>query len=262
MVLTMLRDHAEELGATASPESFTAAIEATRAQLANDSARLEVVDVRRAGGRLEFDVRITNLTGHKLPSAHPTRRVWLHAELRSEAGETLFASGRFDERGRVLGTDGLPLASEAAGGPVQPHRDRIEDGDQVALYRGVMADIDGNSTHLLLRGASYLVDDRLLPRGWRDDGPDAERTAPAGFEDDDFLGGSDVVTYSVELPAVAAGGLVIELELLHQSLSARWAAEILASEGPAIRRFEALYAAGNPRPNSLGRIAYELRQAR
>ena len=250
LVPALLRDHPEELGAQAPTGAFEATLHAAREQLRERSARVAVEDVSAADGRLAFSVAVTNLAGHKLPSAHPTRRAWLRVLVRDAEGRIVFASGATDAAGRIVGADGQPLPSELAGGPVAPHRDVVRAPDQVATYEGVMADTDGRPTYTLLRGARWLVDDRLLPAGWSPDHPEAQRTAPVAIgADADFVGGGDRVRY--ELALDAGGELTIEAALLHQTLSARWAGELFEHATPEIERFRALYEAHDRTPEVL-----------
>jgi HlyD family secretion protein len=113
----------------------------------------------------------------------------------------------------------------------------------VATYQAVMADAHGAPTHTLLRGASWLVDDRLLPKGWAADGPEAARTAPAGVEGDDNLGaGKDRVHYEIAVdPPASKWPLTTEAALLHQPLGARWAAELLRWNTTEVETFRRLY---------------------
>lgn len=259
MVLELLRDYGGELGATAPPEAFDAAVKATRAQLADDSADVRIEAPYIEGGRFVFDVQVTNRTGHKLPTAHPSRRAWLVARVLGADGAVLFSSGAYDERGRILGADGEPLASEAAGGPIPPHFDRITGPEEVLEYRAVMADAQGAPTHLLLRGAWFALDNRLLPLGWQPEGPDAARTAPAGFVDDDFVGGTDRVTFDLDPELVDPDAVhAIEVELVHQSYSARWMAELFTHDAPAIARWRDLFERADPRPNLMAKARMEL----
>jgi len=252
LVLSMFRDHGEALGAPAPPEAYQATIDAARHALRHDTARLAMEDITRDGSSLSFDVVVRNLTGHKLPTAHPTRRVWLRVLVRDARGELLFASGDVDEAGRILGGDGRPLASETAGGPVQPHRRRIASPDEVALWRAVMADVDGQPTHTLVAGARWFVDNRLLPLGWSPDHVEASRTRPVGVDDDpDFRAGQDRVRIELQLGAAVDGPLSIEVDLLYQSLSARWAAELFERDTAEIRRFRALYEGADRTPEVL-----------
>jgi len=256
LVPAILRDHAEELRVTASREALERTLEATREQLARRSARVSVDDVRADGGTLAFRVRVENLTGHKLPTAHPTRRAWLRVVVRDAHGAVLFASGRADGRGRIVDGRGVPLASEAAGGPVEPHRDVVRSADEVATFQGVLADAEGRPTHSLLRAAGWVVDDRLLPRGWDPEHAEAARTAPVGVgADPDFAGGGDGVAYELTLAGRPAR---LEATLLYQPLGARWAAELFTFDTPEIATFRRFYEAADAGPEELARVELEL----
>lgn len=238
LVPALLRDHAEELGVTAPREALEATLAATRAQLAR-SARVTIEEARRTEEGLAFAVRVENRAGHKLPTGHPSRRAWLRVHVRGEDGSALLASGRTDARGRILGADGEPLPSERAGGPHVPHRDLVRSADELASFEAVMADARGAPTFLLSRAARWLVDDRLLPAGWTQAGPFAERTAPVGLAGDvDFVGGSDRVRF--ELALEARGPLSVEVELVYQPLGARYEAELLAHPTPEVERLARL----------------------
>lgn len=248
-MLTMLRDNAEELGVKAPAEAFDATIAATREQLGERSAKL-VVEAGATPGA--FDVTVTNLTGHKLPSGHPSRRMWLEVTALDAGGNELFRSGAPNEEGLIVGPDGEVLPTERRGGPVEPHRQVIERPDQVARFRAIMADAEGAPTYSLLRGAQWMIDDRVLPRGWRGDHPDAPKARPYGTgEDTDFApegpsSGTDTVTY--RLPE---GTATVRARLLYQTLSPRYVVEALAYETPEIERFMKLYEASDRAPEVL-----------
>lgn len=249
LVLSMLRDHAEELGVRAPAAAVQATLDATRYQLRNRTAGVAIEDVRSDGRSVTFGVQVVNLAGHKLPTGHPTRRVWLRVVVRDAGGTVLFASGATDARGRIVGEDGRPLPSELAGGPIEPHRDVVRSASEVATYEAVMADAGGAATHVLSRGAAWLVDDRLLPRGWSPEHPVAHRTAPAGVGDDpSFRAGGDRVTFEI---AVEAEPATIEAALLYQPLGARWAAELLRWETPEVERFRTMYEQADLEPEVL-----------
>ncbi len=250
LVLRMLKDHRDELRVWASDRVLDETIEATREQLRRETAAVSIEEVRRDGGALSFEVAVVNRTGHKLPTAHPTRRAWLRVEVKDADGAVVFRSGTTDAAGRIVGADGEPLRSERLDGPIEPHRDVIRSADEVQIWQAVMADADGAPTHVLLRGVEWLVDDRLLPSGWSPDHPDAARTAPVGVDgDDDFTGGSDRVRFEVEV--AAEGPMSIEAALLFQPLSARWAEELFRWEDPAIERFRRMHDAADKAPEVL-----------
>jgi len=254
LMLSILRDNAEALGVTAPREAFDATIAATRQQLQERAAGLSISLAEAEGGRVAIDVTITNRTGHKLPTGHPSRRMWLEVIARDENGAVVFASGRCDASGRILDANGEVLATELAGGPIEPHRDRVESGDQFASYRGVIADRAGLPTHTLLQGAGWYIDDRILPSGWDPEHPDAEVTRPAGVTgDDNFQPGKDSVRYS--FPATSAEGLTIEARLLYQSVSTRWVAEVARFETPEVAKFLAMWEAADREPEVLARAS-------
>ena len=246
LMLTMLRDFADELDATAPPEAFDATIAATREQLMGRTASLTVSEPQTSEGKLRFDITVQNLTGHKLPTGHPSRRMWLEVVVFDAEGAEVFASGRCDDAGRILSAAGDVLPSEKKGGPVEPHRAQVTGLDQVPRYRSVMANSEGRVAHLQSRAAGWLVDDRILPRGWSSEHPDALHTGPVAVQGDpDYAPegaalGQDTVSYRV--PVGGNAPYRIKARLLYQSVSPRWADELTAYDTPAIQRFTRMYA--------------------
>ncbi len=223
-------------------------IEATRDQLRNRTARVTVGAVARQNDVLSVPVRVQNLTGHKLPTGHPTRRLWLRLVVRDAAGQVVFASGEHDAAGRIVDAVGRPLAGEAARGPSYAHHDRISSPDEVQVWEAVMRDEGGAPNYLLLRAAGYWKDDRLLPQGWDPAHPAAADTAPAGVAADTSFGaGGDTVTYDVVAPA-ANGPFQVEATLFYQPLGARFADELFQYATPEVEAFRAYYEAADRRP--------------
>lgn len=233
----------EELGAAAPPAAFAQALAETRAFLAEETAGLALARVEHVGARLELDLAVENRAGHKLPTGYPARRAWLEVVVEA-GGAPVFVSGASDAKGRLLG-----VADELA----LPHRDVIDEPHEVQVYELVAADLAGRPTTALERMARPLKDTRLLPRGWRADGPHAAETAPVGIgSDDDFSAGGDTVTYSVALePGVPA---TIRARLLYQPVPPAWAEALERSATPEARRFLALHAAADPRPEVLASL--------
>ena len=133
---------------TCETEHFDKTIAATRKQLRTQTAKIRLGKAERKGDELLLPVRVENLTGHKLPTGYPSRRVWIRLLVKNAAGKVVFASGRFDPRGRILDGEDRPLPSEERGGPTLPHRSLIESSDQVAVYEAVMSDSRGKPTYL------------------------------------------------------------------------------------------------------------------
>lgn len=248
LIPAILRDRRADLSPSAPDAAFDAVIDAARDQLRNRTATLTLGAPARQGDVLRLPVQVTNLTGHKLPTGHPTRRLWLRLIVRDAAGQVVFASGEHDAAGRIVDAAGRPLAGEAALGPSYPHRDRISSSNDVQVWEAVMRDDQGAPTYLLLRAAGYWKDDRLLPQGWDPAHPTAADTAPAGVAADASFGaGGDTVTYEVVAPA-ANGPFQVEATLLYQTLGARFADELFRYSTPEVEAFRAYYEAAQRTP--------------
>jgi hypothetical protein len=241
-LLDLLRLNAKELGVKASAENLLRTAAATRAQLAHSSARLEIENLQRTERGVDFELSLSNLTGHKLPSGYPARRAWLHVEVREDR-RVLFSSGAFDQRGRLIG-----IADELA----IPHVDRIERADQVAVYEMVAADLSGATTTAQLQMATIAKDTRLLPRGWRTDGPHATETAPVGVASDpNFQAGGDRVSYSVALDSAVTGRVVVVAWLRYQPMPPAWVDSLRDSSTPEARSFLRMFDAAKFSPETL-----------
>ena len=242
-VPSMLANLAHEGGASVAPERLETTAWLARRQLEQQTGTIEIGMPMRQGETLRVPVTVHNLAGHKFPSAHPSRRAWIRFVVRSPEGEVLFASGSFDRRGRLVAGDGTLLTSELAGGPFQLHRNVVRGEAEAAVYESVMADSRGEPTYLLIRGAQYKKDNRLLPAGWRDDHPDAATIAPVGLgEDTDFVGGADTVVYHFRAPR-EKGPYTFEADWFYQPLGARYVTEVLQFDTPEVERFRKAYAA-------------------
>ena len=231
----ILNKHRAELNVQALPQEFEATAMATGANLSDASARVGLADMAVVDGRLDLSVKVTNLAGHKLPSAYPSRRAWVHLRVEDQGGRVVFESGAVEPSGRIQGNDNDNDAAR-----FEPHYDRITAADQVQIYEDIMVDYAGAVTTGLLWGARYIKDNRLLPRGF-----DKAAASPdvavhgAAAQDADFLGGSDVVRYSVGVGG-GSGPFRVVAELWYQPIGYRWAmnlAEYDTAESAQFLRF-------------------------
>lgn len=251
LALQLLRDNAAELRPLAPTAAFDQAIALTRRQLRDSTARVSIAAPTRAGALLRVAVQVENLTGHKLPTGHPSRRMWLRLRVRDAQGGLVFASGEHDAEGRLIDMGGAVLPAEQAGGAPLPHQDRVSDPARVQVWEAVMRDGAGDPTYLLLRGEGWWKDDRLLPRGWSATGPHAAATAAVGIGSDaSFSGGADTVTYELQAPA-AGGPYTIEATLLYQPYSPRFAAELFRWKTPEVDALRDYWQAADKTPELL-----------
>jgi hypothetical protein len=241
LVPQILRDFSSVLQPRASTAAFEATLAAVREQLAERTATVHIVEPDLTTDTLRFTAGITVLTGHKLPTGIPVRRAWLHTRVTDGGGAVVFESGQWDAAGRLIDSTGTPLPSEAVGGPVLPHVDQVADPSQVPVYEGVLANGTGDPTFLLMRGEGWAKDNRLLPAGFDLDAAGLLDIAPVGTEaDPDFTGGSDAVHFTIDT-AGHDGPFTIEVELMYQALSARWASEIFDTDTPETASFRTMY---------------------
>ncbi len=246
---------ADVLNPQAPVAAFERTIALAREQLTKFSATLEVEGSARVGDDIVVKLRLTNLTGHKFPTAHPARRAWLRVVVSDAAGKVVFASGDFDANGQILGASGSPLASELPSGPMMPHLDTVDSADEAYLLESVMADAGGEVTYSLIRGATYLKDSRLLPAGFAPSAADAPHVAPTGTsEDPTFVAGSDVVTYRCAAPS-GKGPYSVKATLVYTPLSARYAVELSQWSTPEVEAFFAMLAKVSRAPETVAEAA-------
>jgi hypothetical protein len=237
-MLDVLRRYRGELGVKALPHELEASAAATRAFLSTRAATLSIVVQQRTAERLELVLDASSTTGHKLPTAYPSRRAWLHVVVRDASRRAVFESGAVRPDGSIAGND-----NDADAQRFEPHREVVTSPDEVQIYEAIMVDSRDAVTTGLLKGVRFVKDNRLLPRGF-DKGtaePDfAVRGAAA--DDADFVGGGDRVRYRIPLSVAAAGPLTVEAELLYQSISYRWAENLRAYSSEETQRFGRYYA--------------------
>lgn len=241
LIPSILRDFATELAPLAPVRALDATLAAAREQLSERTATVTLSGLARQGDSLVFDAEIQVLAGHRFPTGIPLRRAWLRSKVTDGSGAVVYESGRWDTAGRLIDASGMVLPSELPAGPIPVHVDQVRDATQVPIYEGVMADASGDPTFLLLRGEGWVKDDRLLPRGFDTVAAAALEIAPVGVAGDlDFTGGGDTVHYTLDLPG-ATGPFTVEVELVYQVLSARWAAEIFTANTPETNSFRTMY---------------------
>src|SRR4029077_13523870 len=91
--LSMLTRSRDSLSAAARPQELSAAADNTNRFLESQAARVAVENLGIDVDRLPAGVVVENLGGHKLPTAYPSRRVWLHVVVRDGGGRAMFESG-------------------------------------------------------------------------------------------------------------------------------------------------------------------------
>lgn len=247
-VLSMLNRYRAELGVTAAPLELDVAVTRTRSFLQESAARVTIAQLAREGTRLEAEVVVTNLAGHKLPTAYPSRRAWLRVTVDDGGGRRVFTSGQLSPTGAIEGND-----NDRDPARFELHHAEIRSAEDVQIYEAILGDPAGKVTTGLLTAVTYLKDNRVLPRGFD------KRTAPAPVavhgaarDDVDFAAGEDRVRYAIDV-GDATGPFTVEAELWYQPIGLRWAANLRGYDAPETRRFVRYYEA--MAPGSAARLA-------
>jgi len=150
-----------------------------------------------SGGYLAT-VKVTNETGHKLPSGYPEgRRIWIN--LKAWQGESLvFESGAYNMTTAELNTEGAKIYEIKPG-----------ISDQVSAATGLSA---GPSFHFVLNSKIYS-DNRIPPRGFTNEAFEAIQSPPINYS---YLDGQYWDNTEYTLP----GGIDrVEAVLFYQTLS-------------------------------------------
>lgn len=235
-MLRMLNRYRYELGVEALPEELDAVARRTEEFLQTETARLVVERAEVSNGELEAVVSVENLTGHKLPTAYPSRRAWLHVTVYDRHRKVVFESGALRDDGSIVGND-----NDADPARYEPHHDEIVSPEDVPVYESIMVGPDGAVTTGLTTGVRFIKDNRLLPDGFDKATAEVDIAVRGGASRDaNFRGGSDRVRYRVSV-ARAEGPFRVVAKLWYQPIAFRWAQNLRPYDAPETNRFVAYF---------------------
>jgi hypothetical protein len=236
LMLGILNRYRGELGVVARPAELDAAILRAKAFLQTSAATLAIARAAVADGHLDVDIEVANLAGHKLPTAYPSRRVWLRVTVDDGRARRVFGSGDLLPTGAIAGND-----NDLDAARFEPHHREIRTGDQVQIYEAVMGTSTGQVTTGLLSAISYLKDNRVLPRGF--DKPTAPSDVAVHGEalaDPDFQAGGDRIRYSMAV-GDSQGPYTVTAQLWYQSIGYRWAENLRGYQAAEPQRVVTYY---------------------
>ena len=210
-------------------------------QAQSKSAKVSAMATAIGAQQIQAKVAISNLAGHRFPSGVSFRRLFIELLVTDANQKIVWASGRTNELGVILGANGKPLPSEFFAeykdpqGKIrqsyQPHYEVVTSPDQVQIYEELSQDADGKFTTNFTRRDVQVKDNRLLPVGWTHKGPDTSlngrylhATYPEGNaeKDPDYQdgkAGTDNLTYKITLPAgVDASKCRVQATLYYQTI--------------------------------------------
>lgn len=215
---SMLGAHTGDLAVVANPVALAAAAKQTTEYLQSQAARVTIAPAQLAGGQLSFAVKVENLTGHKLPTAFPSRRAWLHVTVAAADGHIVFESGKLNSDGSIVGN-----VNDADPTRYSPHYTQITKPDEVEIFEPILGDAQGHVTTGVLSATQYLKDNRILPAGFdKSSAPPDIAVHGKAADDADFTAGSATTHYAVSTGG-AAGPFHVSAELVYQPIGFRWA---------------------------------------
>lgn len=170
------------------------------------AAALELLDPPAAIGRgevVDLTFRVTNLTGHKLPTGYPEgRRIWLEVT----APALGVAAGAFD-----------PVAGE----PIDP----------VVTYEAIQGQYAVGPSHRVALNDVVFFDNRIPPRGFVVTATTApvQKTYPEVAPG--VLAHWDDVTVTATVPCDLDGAVTLEARLWYQSVTKAYVDALVADNG-------------------------------
>jgi hypothetical protein len=250
-MLNILQDNIGSLGLSASTEKFEDTKERTMRQLQHETAQLSLAVLQHRGNELTAGVEVNNTAGHKFPTGIPIRRTWIHLTVADAAGQLIFESGKPLADGRIEANDADNDIMS-----YEPHYDEISRQDQVQIYEGIMRNTDSEVTYTLLRAAGYAKDNRLLPRGFQKSAvPPEIAVYGRALADEDFVGGSDRVTYRVNTSG-HTGPFTLTARLLFTAVSYPFVRDLEKDRDLVeVSRFMQMYRYADKLPQEIKAIA-------
>lgn len=240
-------------------EAFNRTIAWAEEMLSQRSASVDttIQSFGGAGSNLVARVRVTNLSGHKLPTGYSEgRRMWLHLKVTDNVGATVFESGAYAPATGVLTEDPQLKIYEVLQGQWNLNGDQQCDAD------------DNNGRKLFHFALNNCVakDNRIPPRGFRG-GNDLE-LRPVGYSYPEVSPGVlqhwDDTVYTIPVPPGTPLPLNVEARLRFQVASREYIEflrdEAVASNIPSENQMCERNSTVGPANQSRGQYMFDLWQ--
>lgn len=170
-------------------------------------------------GALSARVKVTNHSGHKLPSGYSEgRRMWLNVQLRDFNGALVFESGQYDHADAVLASDPQLRVYEVLQGIWNRHG---------ASSCDAVDNLGREAFHFVLNDC-VAKDNRIPPLGFKPAtmiDPNGYELRPVGASYPETLPGSgilvnyDEVDYAAVIPPGTPGPMTVTARLYYQTSS-------------------------------------------
>jgi hypothetical protein len=167
------------------------------AYMLQNAATLEVT-----GDVPNISVKVTNETGHKLPSGYPEgRRIWLNVKAFDDNNQLLQEFGEYDYNTGTLNTDNTKV-----------YEIKLAMSESVQDFTGLSNEPDGSSFHFAINNV-VIKDNRIPPRGFTNANFEEIQSPPVGYSYND-LEYWDVTNFTLPV-----GTTQYEVNLYYQTAS-------------------------------------------
>jgi hypothetical protein len=250
-MVKLMKQNKATLGITASDNNFDSTLFAISDMLKQQTLNINAGVNSVANDTAYVDVLLENKAGHKFPSGYPSRRAVVQIVVTKNNGDTIFASGMFDQSFEVIN----------AVTPYEEHHDVITQASQKQIYEMVMGDVNGDLTTVLERSATHLKDNRIPPVGFTTMhyAYDTCQIAGAAQTDADFNKngavegtGKDIVHYHVPLNGYS-GFFNVKVYVYYQTLPPAFLNEMSTFSSPEINSFLMMYNNADKNPVLIAR---------
>ncbi len=245
-MVDLIRRNKDALGIIANEANFDSTISTITRNLRYNTLKAELSDPVFFDDSVGFELMLTNKSGHKFPSGYPSRRAFVEFVVTTEAGDTLFRSGTFDQSGEIVNY----------GGFVEPHHDVIHAENQVQIYEMNMGDVNGDFTTILERADVHLKDNRIPPLGFSTQHASYDTVQIVGeaASDPDFNlagttqgTGKDIIHYRVSLQGYS-GAFKTTAKVYYQTVPPAWLSEMRTLDASEINSFLTMFDASDNKP--------------
>ncbi|MEO6687982.1 MAG: hypothetical protein ABIS07_16575 [Dokdonella sp.] len=172
-----------------------------------------------SAGAMVVSVKVTNLSGHKLPTGYAEgRRMWLNLQVHDANGGLVFESGAYDANTGVLGVDAQARIYEVQQGIF----------NHLGASQCDIENASGNAMFHFVLNDCIAKDNRIPPLGFKPvtaSDPNGYDTRPIGVTYPETSPGSgilvnyDTASYTLPVPSGTVGPLTATARLYYQTSS-------------------------------------------
>jgi len=218
--------------------------------LQNRSALVEITTSETVveDGLLDAEVKITNLSGHKLPTGYGEgRRMWIHVVAKDSEDVTIWESGAWSSATGDLSEDPQLKVYEVQQGIWNENGTGTCD----------VEDIDGNHLFHFVRNNCVALDNRIPPLGFTGGGDSETRPVNYSYPEASpgVLVNYDLTQYQIPIPEGAPGPVTVEATLYYQTASKEYV-EFLRDQAVERGFADDCVERSNPLPQGMSRGEY------